>query len=179
MRVFGEKLPMVADFVGFQILWWACILGGAHQVFYPSIIAFVGYVAVHVLFITKRPPRWQGMILLGVSGVLADTLLIQSGILTYPGAGAGFMLTPLWIVILWLGLGFSAQASLSWLMGRPILAFALFGISGAMSYRAGIGFEAASMPISAEIGYPMIGLCFGVIGMALSSGKISLQPVRS
>ncbi|MEN8722068.1 MAG: DUF2878 domain-containing protein [Alphaproteobacteria bacterium] len=175
MGVLKNKLPMVADFVGFQILWWACIYGGANHLLYPAIGAFLLYVAAHLFFISKVPPRWQGLVVLAIAGFVVDTLLTQAGILVYARSGAEpSLLPPVWIIILWVGLGFSAQGSLSWLMGRPVIAFALFGLAGALSYRAGIAFEAAAMPIDPAIGYPLIALCFGAVGMALSSGKIKM-----
>jgi len=165
----------IADFAGFQGLWWACILGSANNLVAPALVAFGLFVSLHLLFITKTFPRLAGLFALVVVGLIGNELLMRFGIIQYPN-GAGWILgSPFWILLLWMGIGHSVLAGLSWVIGKPAVAFVVFGVAGALSYKAGIQLNAASMPGSAVYGYLFIALTFGAIGVLLAQERIKLR----
>ncbi|MGB0920272.1 MAG: DUF2878 domain-containing protein [Alphaproteobacteria bacterium] len=171
-----RKRILLLDAVAFQGVWLACVLSGASGMPLIGLGALVLYAGLHRTIITKTFPRLGGALMLLLAGATADLVLTQSPILRYTFHNTGPLLPPLWILCLWTALAFSMTASLRWLNGRPVLAFILFGLSGALSYRAGIALGAAEITgLVGLSGFAVIYLCFGTIGSAFGAGLIQLQ----
>ena len=78
------------QFVGFQLVWFSAILGAAHEL--PWLGAVVGslYLCLHVL--AEREPvarraELRFILLVGLAGLVCDSLLSAAGITSYARGG--------------------------------------------------------------------------------------------
>jgi hypothetical protein len=80
------------------------------------------------------------------TGLVWDTLLIQTHLMTYASHQPFTAVTPLWMLVLWAQLGSVLREPLRWLHGRKWLAAALGAVGGAASYAAGVRLGACAFP---------------------------------
>jgi hypothetical protein len=124
----------------FQVAWFACVLGGAAD---SSLWGAAALVALLGFSLAGGMGRFD-LTLAGVAaavGFLLDTAWIRTGILDYSGAP----FAPLWIVMLWGGVGLTINHSLSMFQARPWLGGLLAGVTAPLSYLAGERFGAVSI----------------------------------
>ena len=128
---------LIANFIAFQIGWFSCVLGAAFG--YPVTGALVTLVVVAIhLHLSKRPKsELRLLIVAAVCGVFFDTLLVQSGWLTYPNGELISGTAPYWIIAMWVLFATTLNVSLRWLRDRLALAIAMGAIGGPLSYLAG------------------------------------------
>jgi len=125
------------NFVLFQVAWFACVLGGAHETPWigPAVVA--GVVAYHL---SRAPnPKAEFSLLALVAGINTtfDSALAATGWLSYPSGQWHPLLAPYWIVALWVAFATTLNVSLSWLKGRLLLALAFGAVGGPLAYFAG------------------------------------------
>ena len=155
-------IKSIANFLLFQIAWFAAIVGGASGwPFLGSVPALV-VVAIH-LFMNRNELAREAVLIFGVTllGVIIETSFVSLGALHYAGTSA--VLPPIWIIALWFAFGTLPHGSLSWLSGRPWLQIVLGAVSGPLSYVGGVKLGAATMPV------PMMGSIMIIsVGWALA-----------
>lgn len=149
----------VANFVLFQLAWFAAVVGAARGAPWLGVVAVTAAVAFHlgVRAAGELPRRRELAFLLVVTlaGAALDTLVARLGTIRYAeggaasGSGPRFVAVafpPAWIVALWLLFATLFHRSMAWLQGRPWLA-ALFGLLGApLSYVGGERLGAVAFP---------------------------------
>lgn len=131
--------------VMFQIGWFACVLGGARGM--PGIGAAVALavVALH-LFLAPQPKFELVLVLFAAAlGIVADTLLIRGGWLTFDSGVIFSGVAPYWMVALWMNFATTINVSLHWLKQRPLLAIAFGALGGPLAYFAGAKLGAVTM----------------------------------
>ncbi len=116
----------------FQGAWFACVLGGARG----SSLWGAGAVAAMTAFALARH-RWRSDVGFALAaafiGFCLDTLWIRVGVLDYAGASVA----PVWIVLLWVGVGLSVNHSLAPFGARPWVGGLLAGLTAPISYLGG------------------------------------------
>jgi hypothetical protein len=135
------------NFLAFEAAWFATVTGGAAGRGALMSLAVVAVVVVH-LAINRARLRSELQLIAAVTvfGILLETGFIGAGLIRYAGMTEGQALPPVWIAALWLGFGTLLNASLAWLKGRWLLQALLGGISGPVTYWAGVKLGAATMP---------------------------------
>lgn len=124
----------LVQFVAFQALWFAAVLGAARGQAWLGLLALVPYLALHRLALGVDARGLLRAILLGLAGAALDGLLAALGLLAYPGTdGAWALPVPPWIVSLWIAFALLPSASLAWLAPRPGLALLLGALGGPLS----------------------------------------------
>lgn len=176
------RSKMILDAFAFQVLWVASILGASYGMPWVGVPFLVSYALIHRHAVAKQWP--SGWVLLGllIAGTVIDSILTQSDLLQYAGTAPDALLPPAWILCLWVGLGFSLIASLNWLNGRPLLAFALFAISGMASYKTGITLGAAQIiTTDPALFYSLLAIGFGAVGAGMTSPRTNrtLRPATA
>ena len=155
-------IKSIANFLLFQIAWFAAIVGGASGwPFLGSVPALV-VVAIH-LFMNRNELAREAVLIFGVTllGVIIETSFVSLGALHYAGTSA--VLPPIWIIALWFAFGTLPHGSLSWLSKRIWLQIVLGAVSGPLSYVGGVKLGAATMPV------PMMGSIMIIsVGWALA-----------
>lgn len=130
-------IRILTNFAGFQVGWFACVLGAAsgHPWLGPIVAGIV--LAVH-LGMAGEPAREAGLIaLLAVVGTALDSVPVAAGWLSYGHGEWTGWLAPVWITALWGLFGTTLNVSLRWLHGRYLLAAVLGLLAGPASYMAG------------------------------------------
>ena len=128
---------LLLNFLAFQVGWFSCVLGAANG--YPLLGPIAVFMAATLhLALAYKPRRELVLILLAaVIGALFDTLLLQTGWLTYVNGMLWAGTAPYWIVAMWLLFATTLNVSLRWLRGNLFAAALLGLIGGPMSYYGG------------------------------------------
>ncbi len=128
---------MLLNIIAFQIGWFACVLGGAYGWPWLGVLATAVIVALH-LGRAARPGVEAVLVLLsGVLGFVADSLLTGLGLLTFPSGQIHAHLAPYWIVAMWMLFATTLNVSLRWLKPRLGLASLLGAVAGPLAYYGG------------------------------------------
>ena len=140
----------LANFLLFQAGWFATVMtaGEGHMWLGPLVVALI--VAVHLALFSRPEERTYELryiLVVGLVGALADTVLRQLGATSYPSSEAtwAFATAPPWIVSLWVLFAILPHHSLGWLRGRAWLAALLGAIGGPLSYVGGTSFGAVEV----------------------------------
>lgn len=132
------KAPIIINAVLFQVLWFACVLGGANNLLWPSIVAGI------VMLIWQRKPENQHendiavLFVALIMGLVVDTSWSVFGLMEFQDGRPFAPLAPGWILIMWLGFALTINHSMSWLSNHPLLPAAMGLIGGPMAYLAGL-----------------------------------------
>ena len=134
----------IANFVLFQVGWFACIFGGASGHVVASVLFSLALVAISVW---QTPFKKNTLALfgkIGLYGLVGDTLLLQLGFLQFNSPVPFAFLSPIWMWTLWILFASTLNQSMAWLLGKPLMGALLGGILGPLSYIAGVELGAAS-----------------------------------
>ena len=135
------------NFVLFQLLWFASVLGGGR--YSEPLLVLAGGLPLVVWALCGNARR--ELMLLGVfalSGLAIDSVWIAAGLFTYPDAT---VLPPYWIVMLWCGVAMTVDHSMRWFRDRPLVGGIAAGLAAPMSYVGG-----ASLGAGIEIVNPIL-----------------------
>lgn len=121
----------------FQLTWFAAVLFGV----------FAGLAAVVLLAMhgARGGVKTADLVLGSLAAAVGfglDTLWIHTGILDFDGA----VITPLWIVVLWLATGLTINHSLQPMARRPLPGAAAAGLMAPVSYLSGEALGGVSIP---------------------------------
>jgi hypothetical protein len=134
---------LLLNIAGFQLGWFACILGAAAGRPGLGVLVAAGVVALHA-WITGRARRELVLAAaLSVVGAIWETLAQNTGLLSY--ASSGGFLAPGWIIAMWPLFATTLNGSLSFLMGRPSLQALFGGLGGPLAYYGGLKLGAVRM----------------------------------
>jgi hypothetical protein len=132
-------LSNLLNYVLFQGVWLAAVYGASEGRPWQGMLAAALMLLVHLALVQERWRELRFVLLVGLLGSLADSLLSGLGFLSYaaPGRAWSGAWVPPWIAALWLAVGMMPAFSLSWLRGRLLLAAALGALGGPLSFLAG------------------------------------------
>ena len=130
-------MPVLVNFILFQLAWLACVLGAAqgHPWFGPLVVACV--VAYHLQRAANPGPEAMLLLSAALIGTLFDSALVASGWLVYPAGQWHPLVAPYWIIALWVAFASTLNVSLNWLKGRPLLSVLFGTLGGPLAYLAG------------------------------------------
>lgn len=130
-------MPLLANFLAFQIGWFACVLGGAHALPWVGTGIALAIVAWHLTRAVR--PRQELLLVLSAAaiGALFDSLLVALGWLVYPSGTLIAGTAPHWIVALWMLFAITLNLSLAWLKRRLWVAVLFGAIGGPLAYLGG------------------------------------------
>ena len=136
-----------------QSLWWSCILSAVHLGDYPWLPLL--WVPV-LLGLWHKTPWFQNLdirlaLIFTGFGLVLDSLWVNLGWIEYANHWPLHALSPLWLLVLWFGVGFDFRHSLLWIEQRPIIGGIIAGASGPMSYISGAALGLAEFPEGTKI----------------------------
>lgn len=136
------------NFLGFQLVWFACVLTAAHGRPWLGLAVFAAVVALHLRLSPNRVAELKLLAAAAVVGALAESALLFTGVLRFPGAGL-----PLWMVALWVNFAATLRVALSWLAGRYALGAAVGAVAGPLAYLGGerLGAIAVQQPLGVAL----------------------------
>jgi Protein of unknown function (DUF2878) len=131
-------MTQVANFVGYQLVWFAAVCGASRGWSWPAVLAMAVFAGWQLSVSGQRTVdvRLAGAAV--VAGVALDGILSASGIVHYAASAAALPPggAPLWILALWLSFALTLNHSLRWLIGQPVLGLALGAAGGPLAYAA-------------------------------------------
>jgi hypothetical protein len=159
----SSTLRMVANFMLFQLAWFAAIIGGASGWSWRAALPAVAVVLLH-LGLNRSIWRKEVWLIVSVTllGLIIETIFISLGALHYAGREAGVVMPPLWILALWLAFGTLPNGSLRWLQGRMVLQIVLGAVLGPLSYVAGVRLGAATLGVPEWVSIGVIAVGWGL-----------------
>jgi len=145
---------MLINFIAFQIAWFACVLGGAHGWPWLGVVVTAAIIALHLYRATRPTLELALIVVSGLIGFGADSLLTGMGLLQFPSGQLHPQLAPYWMVALWMAFATTFNVSLHWLKPRLGLAALLGLIAGPLAYYGGakLGGVVFSAPLAGLIG---------------------------
>lgn len=153
------KPSILANFVIFNIVWFACVLGAASNIAWIGLLALAGFAAFQLTISQDRSADIRLMSAAAIIGWIIDTGYLQAGLLSYASPAPANGLAPWWIVALWINFALIMNHSLYWLQPYPLLA-SIFGfLGGPLAYYGGIKMNAVFPTIPT---WQML-LTFGVV----------------
>jgi hypothetical protein len=130
-------MSMLINFIAFQVGWFACVLGAANGMPWLGPIVVTAAVALHLARARRPLPELWLVCCAMVFGLVADSLLLATGWLSYPAGLWLPGLAPYWIVAMWALFATTLNVSMGWMRGRPLLTFLMGAVGGPLSYLAG------------------------------------------
>jgi len=129
--------PMLINFMAFQAGWFACVLGGAHQLPWLGTLLVSVIIVLH-LSRASLPRTELLLILIAIAiGSVWDSFLVWRGWLEYPSGTLIPNTAPHWILAMWAVFATTLNLSLRWLKGRWLIAIIAGAIAGPLAYYAG------------------------------------------
>jgi hypothetical protein len=125
------------DFLAFQALWFACVLGAARGHEWAGPVCVLGWCAFCLARSPRRGQEARALIAVTLLGMLADTLISQAGWLRYEGTPLAGCLAPAWIAALWAAFATTFGTSFAWVAKDLRLAALLGALAAPLSYWAG------------------------------------------
>lgn len=158
-----SKRFAIANLLGFQAVWFAAVIGAAQGMPWAGPLAALVFGVAHFIW---TPDRGGDAKLLAVSlpmGLLADSLLVVTGVLVFTSPWPSTYLAPAWILAMWAGFALTLNHSMAFLRGRPWLAAAFGAIGGPLAYLgAANGFDAVSFGTSTTVAMLALGAVWGL-----------------
>ncbi len=153
---------LLINVLAFQIGWFSCVIGAANG--YPSVGLVVTMLVVLLHLVLAYQPRTELMLIAiaGVIGACFDSLLLQTGWVSYPNGILLAGIAPYWIVAMWVLFATTLNVSMRWLHGNYTAAALLGLIGGPLSYLGGarlgglVFVEATSALVALAIGWAVM-----------------------
>jgi hypothetical protein len=166
-------MALLLNLLAFQIGWFACVLTAARDLPWLGTGIALLIVAWHVRRLPDPPAELRLVFLIGLLGLLLDSLPVLLGLIDYASGMLIAGLPPHWIVAMWLLFATLPNISLRWLAGRPALAALLGALGGPLAYYAGVALGAAQF--SAPLWQPLTLLA---VNWAIAMPLIMMLAVR-
>lgn len=161
-----------ANLIGYQIVWFCAVIGAGRGLWWPGVIAAAIFIPLHFAF-ARQDRRGRatdfGLLLIALlAGAALDGAIAISELGRYaanevalPSGGA-----PLWILSMWASFALTLRHSMTFLLGRPILALVFGAVGGPVAYLgAARGWQAI---VFAEPRWMALGLLAIGWGLAIS-----------
>jgi len=151
-------IRMAYNFLASEAGWFACVLGAVYgmPLFGPLVVLVLIFIHLRMV---KRPGADIRLMLAAVAmGLIADSFLVVSGWVSYPGGTWIPGVAPYWILAMWAMFSTTLNTAFKWLQSRLVLAMVLGAVFGPLAYLAGeeLGAIRLEAPISALIALAVI-----------------------
>lgn len=131
-------LSKAANFLAFQITWWASVLGAASSIQWFGPAVAVVALSLHIFLVPDRVTALRRIVLVGFLGYITDSALGLIGVFEFRENTFDVRwLAPVWLLGLWLVFATTFRSSLEWLSDHSRFAAVLGGVAGPLSYYAG------------------------------------------
>ena len=129
---------VVANFLAFQIGWFSCVLGAAHDLPWAGTAVAAAIVAAHIGSAARPLQELKLVAIALLIGTAWDSALVTLGWLDF---SSGFFIAgvaPYWILALWALFAITLRHSLAWLQTRLLTAAVVGAIAGPLAYWGGL-----------------------------------------
>jgi hypothetical protein len=130
-------MALLVNFIGFQVGWFACVLGAANDKELLGMIIALGIVIYHVVNQGDSRKELKLVLAATVIGLLWETWVLNLNILRYPSHPEALFWAPNWLIMMWALFATTINLSMAWLKGRWVLAVLMGAIFGPLAFVAG------------------------------------------
>lgn len=155
---------MLANVLGYQLVWFACVGGAASGLAWPGVIAALVFAIATLAFAGRPGADLRTLAIVLPLGFVVDSGLVASGWITYSLAGPAQSLAPAWIAAIWLAFAFTLNHSLAFLRPHRALSAMLGLAGGPLAYwgaSRAFGVIEFAQPTVATLA--VVGLCWAVL----------------
>jgi hypothetical protein len=130
-------MALLVNFIGFQVGWFACVLGAANDKELLGMIIALGVIIYHVA--TQGGSRKEiKLVLVAVAiGLLWETWVLNLDILRYPSHPDALFWAPTWLIMMWALFATTINLSMGWLKGRWVLSVFMGAVFGPLAFIGG------------------------------------------
>jgi hypothetical protein len=130
-------MALLVNFIGFQVGWFACVLGAANDKELLGMIITLGIVIYHVVAQADSMNELKLVLAAVAIGLLWETWVLNLNILRYPSHPEALFWAPTWLIMMWALFATTINLSMGWLKGRWVLAVLMGAIFGPLAFVAG------------------------------------------
>jgi len=130
-------LRKIVNFIGFQVGWFACVLGAAHAMPWLGPVLVTLFFAVNVALGARFRTEGKLAVAALLIGIPFDSMFQELGLLKFAAPVGDLPISPPWLAAMWVNFGMTLHSSLSWLVGKTRLAILLGALGGPAAYLAG------------------------------------------
>mgnify|MGYP003344181091 CR=1 FL=1 len=156
-------MRIAANLIGFQLGWFACVLGAAYGYPIAGPLAVTILLGLHLWLLSCRRTFGFFLLFAGLLGTAIDTALGLLGLLSFPGSAFPSWLCPPWLTFLWMLFASTLPLSLNWLTGRPRLAAVAGALGGPASYYAGAALGALQLAGNSLVSLATLAVIWGIL----------------
>lgn len=160
----NPTLFKVINALGFQLVWWACVLGAVNGIAFLGPLTLTLFLVFHF---KQYPAEVTPVVIAGMAGFVIDSVFSFTGLIVYAGAPTGF--APIWIIAMWMGFAATMNHSMFWLSGKHWLGFVMGAIFGPLAYMSGVALQALSFLGSQTMTLFILGIVWGLAVPLLSN----------
>ena len=130
-------MTLLVNFIGFQVGWFACVLGAANDKELLGMIIALGVIIYHV--VTQGDSRKELKLVLAATatGLFWETWVLNLDILRYPSHSELLFWPPSWLIMMWALFATTINLSMGWLKGRWVLALFMGAVFGPLAFIGG------------------------------------------
>lgn len=155
---------MIANVLGYQGVWFACVGGAASGLVWPGLAAALAFAFATLALGGRRAADLRTLAFVLPLGFLVDSGLVASGWISYSPPGPAGTLAPVWIAAIWLAFAFTLNHSLAFLRSQRALS-ALLGLAGGpLAYwGASRAFGVIEFAQPAFLTLMVVGMCWAIL----------------
>lgn len=146
----------------FQALWFACVIGGANNQLWPSMLAATVMLAWQLRAKNRHTNDVLVVLVAILMGVIVDTAWTVFGLMDFSDPRPIYPITPGWILMMWVGFALTINHSLAWLANHPFLPGVVGFIGGPLAYYAGKRLGAVDYLIDTWLLSLILGIVWGI-----------------
>ena len=130
-------MALLVNFIGFQVGWFACVLGAANDKELLGMIIALGIVVYHVVSQADSINELKLVLAAVVIGLFWEAWVLNLNVLYYPSHSEASFWAPYWLIAMWALFATTINLSMGWLKGRWVLAVLMGAIFGPLAFVAG------------------------------------------
>ena len=152
---------LVANFILFQLAWFACVMGAAKDMPWAGVSVTLIILCWHFYHAKQAKPEIVLMLTALFSGAIFDQSLLAMHLVEYHAHGWSNELVPVWILALWLAFASTLNVSLGWMHERYVVAVLFGAAGGPLAYLAAQ--KLGAVTVQGSTAYMALAIGWGVI----------------
>ena len=130
-------MALLVNFIGFQVGWFACVLGAANDKELLGIIIALGVIIYHVINQGDSRKELKLVLAATVIGLFWETWVLNLDILRYPSHPEALFWAPTWLIMMWALFATTINLTMGWLKGRWVLSVFMGAVFGPLAFIGG------------------------------------------
>jgi hypothetical protein len=130
-------MALLVNFIGFQVGWFACVLGAANDKELLGMIIALGVIIFHAVTQDDSRKELKLVLVAVVIGLFWETWVLNLDILRYPSHPDALFWPPSWLIMMWALFATTINLSMGWLKSRWALAVLMGAVFGPLAFIGG------------------------------------------